>query len=178
MSMNESRPAAVNAAVLMHTEVFDVFFRREVRRMIGLAVLLTGDRSTGEDIAQEAFIAALRRWDEIGRLDDPAGWVRRVVMNRSVSVIRRRIVELKAVTRLGHQRVAVSLPAMPVESEELWASVRLLPRRQMQVIVLHYAERLTLSEIANVLECSKESVNTHLRRARAALAQRLGSEVQ
>ncbi len=175
--MDESSTATVGGVDVLPVVSFELLFRREGRRMIGLAVLLTGDRLAGEDIAQEAFVAAFRRWDEIGRLDDPARWVRRVVINRSVSVIRRRVVELKTLGRLGRQRGGVLLPEMPVEAEELWALVRRLPRRQQQCVVLHYAERMTLSEIAVMLRCSKESVNTHLRRARVSLAACLGTEV-
>lgn len=47
---------------------------------------------------------------------------------------------------------------------------------QIQVIALRYVEELTLAEIASILRCSKESVNTHLRRARATLARRLQLE--
>jgi RNA polymerase sigma factor (sigma-70 family) len=155
---------------------FDVVYRREIRRLVGLATLLSGNRSAGEDIAQEAFAVAYRRWEEVGRLDDPAGWVRRVVVNQSVSSIRRRMVEVRAVARLGRQRSEATLPEMSAEAEELWATVGRLPRRQVQVIVLHYAERMTLSEIATLLGCSKESVNTHLRRGRQTLAEQLEKE--
>lgn len=51
-----------------------------------------------------------------------------------------------------------------------------LPRRQRQVVALHYVERLTLEEIAGSLEISKASANTHLRRARATLSRRINKE--
>jgi RNA polymerase sigma factor (sigma-70 family) len=56
------------------------------------------------------------------------------------------------------------------ETEWLWAEVRRLPRRQVQVVALTYVEGLSMPEIARVLGISKESVNTHLRRARGTLA--------
>lgn len=51
--------------------------------------------------------------------------------------------------------------------------MRRLPKRQIQVIALRYYDQLSLSEIADVLDCSKETVNTHLRRARQTLDRRL-----
>jgi hypothetical protein len=60
-------------------EPFDVFYRRELRPVVGLAYVLTGRRSAAEDLAQEAFVAAYRRWRDIGGYDDPGAWVRRVV---------------------------------------------------------------------------------------------------
>jgi DNA-directed RNA polymerase specialized sigma24 family protein len=41
------------------------------------------------------------------------------------------------------------------------------------VVAFRYYDQLSMSEIAEVLGCSKESVNTHLRRARTTLARRL-----
>lgn len=76
-------------------EPFEVFFRREGRRLVGLAYALSGSRLAADDIAQEALFAAYKRWDEVGRLESPGGWVRRVVANQAVSSVRRRVAETK-----------------------------------------------------------------------------------
>lgn len=157
-------------------ESYDVFYRRESRRMVGLAFALSGSRLAADDIAQEALLAAYRRWDEVSRMDNPGAWLRRVVANKSVSVIRRRVEEAKGLTRLGNHHPVAVLPGLEAESEWLWAEVRRLPRRQVQVIALRYYDQLSMSEIAEILGCSKEAVNTHLRRARDTLTRRLGSQ--
>jgi RNA polymerase sigma factor (sigma-70 family) len=154
-------------------ESFDVFFRRESRRLVGLAYALSGSRLAADDIAQDALVAAYRRWEEVGRLQNPAGWVRRVVANKAISTIRRRVSEAKGLTRLASRVTVSQLPDMPDETEWIWREVRRLPRRQVQVIALRYYDQLSLSEIAQVLDCSKETVNTHLRRARETLDRRL-----
>lgn len=154
-------------------EPFDDFYRREIRRLVGLAYALSGSRLAADDIAQEAMLAAYRKWDEVGRLDSPSGWVRRVVSNQAASAVRRRIAEAKGLGRLAARQTVSELPEIPAESEWIWREVRRLPKRQMQVIALRYHDQLSLSEIAEVLECSKETANTHLRRARQTLDQRL-----
>jgi RNA polymerase sigma factor (sigma-70 family) len=151
-------------------EPFDSFFRREFRLLVGLAYALSGSHVAAEDIAQEALLAAYRRWDEVGSLDSPGGWVRRVVANQSVSSVRRRMSEAKGLIRLRLRHETLARPEMPSDSEWIWSLVRRLPRRQAQVVALYYFDGLTMSEIGNVLEISKESVNTHLRRARRTLA--------
>lgn len=65
---------------------------------------------------------------------------------------------------------------MSGEVERIWGEVRRLPRRQMQVIALTYVEQLTPTEIAAVLMVSKQTVDVHIRRARATLSRRLGLE--
>jgi len=168
-----SRPGAAEV-VVRGLESFDAFYERERRSMVSLAYATSRSRLAAEDIAQDAFVAAYRDWEKVGRLDNPATWVRRVVVNRSVSAIRRRITATKALSRLLLTSERVELPALAAETEHLWVAVRLLPRRQRQVVALHYVDQLTMSEIGDVLGCSKDSVNTHLRRARATLARRLG----
>jgi RNA polymerase sigma-70 factor, ECF subfamily len=154
-------------------ESFDVFYRREVRRLVGLAYALSGNRLAADDIAQEALLAAYKKWDEVGRLENPAGWVRRVVSNQAVSAVRRRVSEAKGLRRLASRNTIAEVPELPAETEWIWREVRKLPKRQVQVIALRYYDQLSMSEIAEVLDCSKETVNTHLRRARQTLDRRL-----
>ncbi len=155
-------------------EKFDAFYERELDSVVGLAYVLSGSRSGAEDLAQEGFLAAYRHWDRIASLDDPGGWVRRVVANRAVSAFRRRRSELKAL--LGLTRPTYRIVDVPAESESVWEAVRRLPRRQAQVIALRYLDGYSLTQIAQILECSQNTVKTHLMRAKAALAKQLGEE--
>jgi len=152
---------------------FSSFYASEMRSVVGLAYALSGDRATAEDLAQEAFSAAYSRWDRIGGYDNPGAFVRRVVANRSVSLFRRQLRETRALVRVFNERPPPNEPELPSPAAELWAAVRTLPRRQAQVVALHYLDGVSLSEVGSILGVSKESANTHLRRARKRLAQLL-----
>jgi RNA polymerase sigma factor (sigma-70 family) len=154
-------------------EPFDAFYRREIRRLVGLAYALSGSRLAADDLAQEAMLAAYKNWAQVGRLENPGGWVRRVVSNQAVSAVRRRVSEAKGLGRLAIRHPVVDVPEISADSEWIWREVRRLPRRQIQVIALRYYDQLSMAEIAEVLDCSKETVNTHLRRARQTLDRRL-----
>lgn len=156
-------------------EPFERFYEREFRSVVGLAYALSGSRAASEDLAQEAFITAHRNWDRIGAYDKPEAWVRRVVSNLAVSRFRRMKSEAKALTRLaGHRSEVTVLPALPAEAEEFWDEVRRLPRRQSQAIALHYLEDRSIGDIAEILECSPNTVKVHLHKGRNRLADRLG----
>lgn len=149
---------------------FEDFYRREIAGLLALAHALCG--SAGDDAAQEAMVAAYRRWDEVALLDSPAGWVRRVCANKATSLLRRRSAEGRALLRLaGRREDVVPEPA----TDEFWAEVRRLPRRQAQVVALFYVCDLGVAETATTLGVSEGSVKTHLSRARHALAERLGT---
>ncbi len=151
---------------------FNSYYRDDYRRLVGLAFVLTGSQSLAEDVCQDALTEAHRRWETISRYDDPGAWVRRVMVNKSRSRFRKLTSETKALTRLGSRRLE---PIEPTErSVEVWDRVRELPKRQSQAIALFYWEDRSIAQIAEILDCGEETVKTHLKRGRAALADTLG----
>ena len=152
-------------------EPFEVFYRREYPRIAALARVLTGPVGA-EDAAQEAMLVAYRRWREIGQMADPAMWVRRVCVNVATSQLRRRGAEARALLRLRGRRHEPWMPE-PID-EDFWAAVRSLPRRQAQVVALHYLSDLSVADVAATLQIGEGAVQTHLARARAVLAEVFG----
>ncbi len=163
------------AAAIASSETFEDFYVREFPAVVGLAYALSGSRSGAEDLAQEAFLAAHRGWERVGRYDQPGVWVRRVVANLSVSLFRRRVVEAKALAQMALARTA-ALPELSAEDAEFWQVVRSLPRRQAQTIALHYLEDMSVAEVARVLGTAEGTVKKHLHEGRRTLARRLELE--
>jgi RNA polymerase sigma-70 factor (ECF subfamily) len=156
---------------------FDAFYSGEYAAVVGLAYALSGSRSGAEDLAQEAFLAAHLNWQRIGAYDQPGAWVRRVVVNLSVSAFRRRVAEARALARvaLGQRTV---LPDLGAGDPEFWTAVRALPHRQAQVIALFYLDDRSVAEIAEILAVTAGTVKKHLHNGRLALARRLQEEVE
>ena len=153
---------------------FDDFYRQEYRNVLGLAFVLTGNQSAAEDVAQDAFTAAFRHWHSVAAYDSPGAWVRRVTCNRAASVLRRRLLEAKALVRLARRtRTSIELDE---GDEAFWEAVRRLPPRQAQAVALYYVNDYSVREISAVLDCSEGTVKTHLARARAAVARHLRLE--
>ena len=153
------------------TEDFEAFYKRQYPRAVGLGYALTGKRHLAEEIAQESFITGYRRWERISRYDKPDAWLRRVVVNRATSTLRRGLIEVKALPKLrgGMDHI----PEVEPDADDVWNAVRSLPRRQAQAIALFYLEDLSLEQIADVLECSPGTVKAHLRRGRERLGRKL-----
>ena len=150
---------------------FESFYRGEYRAVVGLAYALSGSRLAAEDIAQDAFLAAHRQWDRVAFYEQPESWVRRVVANLAVSAFRPKVREAGAMARLKPREEY--LPALQAEDADFWKAVRNLPKRQAQVIALHYLEDRPIAEIAQVLGCSQNTVKVHLHKGRDRLARRL-----
>ena len=155
-------------------EDFETFYEREYLAGVRLAAALTGRWDVAEELVQDSFLALHRRWATISSYDMPAAWLRRVILNRALSTLRRRTVEARLVTRLIRQRdVDVALPE---PDGEVWRLVAALPRRQAEVVALHYVEDRSVSDVAAILGCEENTVRTHLRRARLRLAHDLKLE--
>ncbi len=174
MATTEGVQVGLSTKARTETESFEGFYQREYLRVVALAYAISGDRSSAEDIAQDAFIAAHRHWDRIGRFDAPGAWVRRVATNGAISRRRRSGSESKALGRVAHDQHVVVSNELTAETAELWDAVRQLPKRQAQAIALTYLEGYAPAEVAAILECRTTTAKTHLKRAKQNLGRRLG----
>lgn len=152
---------------------FAVFYTREFASIALIAGTTAGDRSSGEDIAQEAFNRAHRDWDRIAGFDKPGAWVRRVAIN--LALTRRRSIgrEARAVLRLGG-RLRPTVDDHRHGDPAVWEAVGQLPPQQRAAIALHYFEDRPVAEIADLLGCTRSTATSHLHKARTRLADLLG----
>lgn len=146
------------------TPVLEETYRELRLPLLRLAFLLTGSRETAEDVVQSAFASAHPRWQ---RIDDPAAYLRRSVVNLAKDGQRR---EFRR--RLLQRPEPEAVTAIP-EIDETWALVRRLPATQRAVVVLHYYEDLPLVEIGQLLDRPASTVRSDLRRALARLRKAL-----
>jgi len=162
---------------------FEELYRREWPGITAFGWSLTGSWAIAEELAQDAFHDAYRRWTHVGALDRPGAWVRRGVANRAISYRRRLGVERTGMARLisrarveadRHDDTSAGREAT-VSDPVFWAAVRSLPDRQAQCVALHYLDDLPVSEIAEILDMKAATVKVHLHRGRLALARRLAT---
>lgn len=150
---------------------FDEFFRAEHRRLVALAIGLTGVPEVARDLVQDTMTKAFRDWGRVSQLDRPGAWARRVTVNAAIDWHRARRREDVALRRLDRPDVA-GVPES--ESARFWSAVRALPDRQRAVIALYYLEDRSVGEVAATLEMAPGTVKSTLFTARAALAASLG----
>jgi RNA polymerase sigma-70 factor, ECF subfamily len=141
-------------------EDFEALFALHWPRAYRTAWLVVHDAAAAEDIAQEAFIAALRALDRFDRRRPFGPWLTRIVVNRAIDWARAR--RLQAVPS-----ETVAPAARPEEgwSEEIVTALRALPVDQRAVVVLRHGLGYTPGEIAKLLDLPRGTVNSRLRRA-------------
>ncbi len=123
------------------------------------ARLVTGDAAAAEDIAQEAFLAAVRNLDRFDRRRPFGPWLHRIVVNRAIDWTRAR--KLRAEVELVDDVAAV--PVAETNGDG-FAHLAELGAEQRAVVVLRYVLDYTPGEIAELLDLPRGTVNSRLRR--------------
>jgi RNA polymerase sigma-70 factor, ECF subfamily len=141
-------------------EDFEALFALHWPRAYRTAWLVVHDTAAAEDIAQEAFIAALRALDSFDRRRPFGPWLTRIVINRAIDWARAR--RLQAVPS---DSLAPAAPADEGWSDEVVSALHALPVDQRAVVVLRHGLGYTPGEIARLLELPRGTVNSRLRRA-------------
>ena len=168
------RPDAVlvRAAQRGSSEAVDELFRRHWPAAHRAAWLVVRDAAAAEDIAQEAFLAALRALDRFDRRRPLGPWLHRIVVNRAIDFARARALRREAdAERLPEPAAADARGAL---GEEIVAALAGLGPEHRAVVVLRHLLGYTPGEIAAMLDLPRGTVNSRLRRALDALGESLG----
>jgi RNA polymerase sigma-70 factor (ECF subfamily) len=125
------------------------------------AYLVVHDAGAAEDIAQDAFLAAVDALERFDRRRPFGPWLHRIVINRAIDWGRR-----EALRRNAGDPEEVPETAAPTESigGELMPALAKLPPEQRAVVVLRHLLEYTPGEIARMLELPRGTVNSRLRR--------------
>jgi RNA polymerase sigma-70 factor, ECF subfamily len=154
-------------------EGFDDFYRSTSRRLLRYAFAMTGDRAEAQDVVQEAYIRAWRRWSRVGRFEHTESWVRLVVTRLCTDRWRRLRVRRGAAA--AHALAAPPTAPPGEDTVLLVAALRRLPAKQRRALCLFYLLDLTVAEIATEAGVPVNTVKSWLSRGRSALAEQLGS---
>jgi RNA polymerase sigma-70 factor (ECF subfamily) len=147
----------------------EALFRSHWPRAYRAAYLVVHDRAAAEDIAQEAFISAVRALNTFDRRRPFGPWLHRIVVNRAIDWARARALRRE----VGEEPLAAAQAPEGNRGQALskgitTALAQLSPEHRA-VIVLRYLLEYTPGEIAKLLDLPRGTVNSRLRRGLDAL---------
>ncbi len=160
MGAGRDERASVRAAQRGSASGIEALFRLHWPRAYRAAYLVVHDAAAAEDIAQEAFLAAVRNLDRFERGRPFGPWLHRIVVNRAIDWTRAR--QLRSETQLVDAVAAREEPASLDGS--LLGALAALPPDHRAVIVLRHLLEYTPGEIAELLDVPRGTVNSRLRR--------------
>jgi RNA polymerase sigma-70 factor (ECF subfamily) len=140
------------------------------------AYLVVHDGAAAEDIAQEAFVSAIRALDSFDRRRPFGPWLHRIVVNRAIDWTRARTLRRE----VGDDQLAVTPARTDAAPDELGertieALASLSPDHRA-VVVLRYVLDYSPGEIAELLELPRGTVNSRLRRGLDVLQEHVVKE--
>jgi RNA polymerase sigma-70 factor (ECF subfamily) len=143
-------------------EAFVAAHYEQVRRALSLALR---DPQRAEDLTQEAFARAWRRWAEVSTMERPVAWVYVVAMNQARRDLRREHRPM----REPLSPHAPDLAGSVATSVSLATALASLPARQRAVVVLRFLADLSTADVADALRCAEGTVKSTLHSALAHL---------
>ena len=169
MAAGRDERAYVRAAQRGSASGIEALFRLHWPRAYRAAYLVVHDAAAAEDIAQEAFLAAVRNLDRFDRGRPFGPWLHRIVVNRAIDWTRAR--QLRGEAELGDSLPAAEQPAELGDS--LLGALAALPPEHRAVIVLRHLLEYTPGEIAELLGLPRGTVNSRLRRGLDSLKEQV-----
>jgi RNA polymerase sigma-70 factor, ECF subfamily len=170
---------------------FEAFMRNYQNMVFSTAMRLVADQAEAQDIAQEVFLKAYERFDDLRESPTAGGWLRTVATNMSLNHLSRYrsrwtfFSELFSGGDEGDENAPEFAAPENVEKELANADRRTLveqalqklPPSQRVPLVLYHLEELSYEEIAAKLRVSLGKVKTDIFRGREALRKKLRSRM-
>jgi RNA polymerase sigma-70 factor, ECF subfamily len=150
---------------------FEGFFGRESPTLFRRLCTMTGNSAEAEEIMQDAFMKLWERWDRVGVMDDPSGYLYRTALN----IFRKRLRR----ARLAMRRALTLAPDPPPFSEiddqqDVVAALAELTPRQRAALVLTHVMDYTSEEAGRALGVTAGTVRGLTSRAREVMRQQVG----
>ena len=146
------------------------------RMVASVALAVTRDVHTSEDIAQETFLSA---WQRIGQLGNPQSflpWLRQVARNRAIDHVRAQRYRETPVDPLDTLAAVAASQHGPAEqfvsdeqARQLAEALDEIPETSRDVLLLYYREGEDTREVAALLGITDAAVRKRLQRGRDSL---------
>ena len=168
-------------------EAFGRIVRHYQAIVSGVTFGILGDFHKSEDIAQETFLVAWRKLDELREIEKLPGWLCGIARNLSKQyLIRQPNVRVVPVSQsgdiaehgTGYNNDPAELLAKQEQNRLIWAALEKIPEKYRVPLVLFYRSGQSVSEIATALELSENALNVRLTRARRFLRKELEKQVE
>jgi RNA polymerase sigma-70 factor (ECF subfamily) len=150
-------------------------FRAHWSRAHRAAYLVVHDAAAAEDIAQEAFLAAIRALDRFDRRRPFGPWLHRIVVNRAIDWTRART--LRGEVAESEEPAGRPDPPASAWSGDVVEALGVLHADQRALVVLRHLLEYTPGEIAVMLDLPRGTVNSRLRRALDRMAAELEEDL-
>ncbi|MGO4956917.1 sigma-70 family RNA polymerase sigma factor [Luteococcus sp. Sow4_B9] len=171
---DEGMTASTLAAVRETTPTFDDWLAARGSALLSFAWMVTRNREDAKDVLQDALVGLCPRWERFGDVDEAEAYLKRSIVNGSVSNWRKNGRRLVPVADPGQMQPAVpDFTETNDEADLAWQLCETLTPQQRAVVVLRFREDCSFADIARILEIPQATARSHAHRALARLRKEL-----
>lgn len=155
------------------TRSYETLYQQYSKAMFNTSLRIVNNASDAEDVLQEAFMDAFRFLDNFNYKSTFGAWLKRIVINKSINVLRKRKadfvdIETATVADVPNDEV-LDEESMQLKIAEVKKAVTLLPTGYRTVLTLYLFEGYDHEEIAEIMRISESTVRTQYHRAKHKL---------
>ena len=157
----------------MNTLTPEALSRLYLKRVHAFCRSMLRDDRDAEDACQEVFLTVVRRWDQLGAVQQPVPWLMKVARLTCLWVRRKRRKDVEL--QEADIDASVDGAGPPLEPAEDFGRMRealaRLPERYQAALVMHYQQGMAQEDIAEAMELSRGALRVLLHRAVMRLRQ-------
>ena len=149
-----------------------VLYRRHAGRVQGYLINMGCDRGLAEEITDDAFLAARRRWARVRTLDEPEGYVFKIARNERSKRQKAhdgRSKDLDPDPHAAVRAVGDDYAQIVADRNAVWQALRQLPAGQQEAVVLRDVAGLSEAATAQAMGVSVGSVKRYASEGRQEL---------
>lgn len=147
------------------------------KAMYNVAMRILNNEDEASDVLQESFIDAFLRMKEFRQESSFGLWIKQIVVNKSISQLRKRRIEFLSVEELDLSEIAdedgADETGLILRVEEVKRGIQLLPETYRVVVSLYLLEGYDHEEIAYILKITENTSRTQLLRGKRKLLELL-----
>lgn len=134
---------------------------------------LSGNAADADDLAQQVFLAAYQKIDQLREVERARGWLLAITRNQFLKMYRRRRPVDSSSLEMDVNQVPEKIKKEDVDKEQLQAALDEMPEPFRTVLLMFYFEDLSYQEIAESLQLAIGTVMSRLSRAKGQLRYKL-----
>ncbi|MBN1821981.1 MAG: sigma-70 family RNA polymerase sigma factor [Prolixibacteraceae bacterium] len=143
------------------------------KSMFNVTLRIINDETEAEDVMQEAFLKALQKIETYRGEVSFGAWLKKIVVNRSLDVLKKRKVVFEEINERKHDSEDFKMDSKEVDVDKIKNAINQLPDGYRVVLSLYLIEGYDHEEISQILGISNSASRTQYMRAKNKLREYL-----